>query len=352
MEETPRGPGEGGAGAENPTGPVPPRRVPPHGVPVHPVPPRPVSGPPVLPHVPEHTVPPAGHLGGHPIAPARRRPAPPVGRVAFHVGGSFRQAFQYLGRYGLLVLLLSALLHAPVALWVLDAARKAYDAAQETLFGIPQEVKSFQGVVTFSNILTSLFGLLLQSALAYGVYRHLHGKPAGLLESFTGLKRFHYALGVSLLVGLIVGALILVFSVLAVLLGMRGFGILVLLGGVVAAVLVYCAYFVGVQAAIVERIGPARALSRSAFLTRNQRGGVFLVVLAIYGTQFAATLLLQFVVFPDQETWSAMSGALVAGFAVQAVLTAFHAVIAAVVYHDLRRAKEGIGIEDLLKVFE
>lgn len=84
------------------------------------------------------------------------------------------------------------------------------------------------------------------------------------------------------------------------------------------------------------------ALSRSlAFFVRHVR------LLAVVGAAIFVPVLLYRLDLAERAWKRDVSrGTVLATFAV------FVAVCAAVTYHDLRRVKDGVGIEDLLEVFE
>jgi pheromone shutdown protein TraB len=98
---------------------------------------------------------------------------------------------------------------------------------------------------------------------------------------------------------------------------------------------------------VVERLGPIESMSRSADLTTGHRWpilgvafawGLIVIVVtiaiaaAMQGTSSLATQLLTWI-------WQVLSGS-------------FTAVYSAILYHDLRAVREGIGIDEIASVFD
>jgi hypothetical protein len=200
--------------------------------------------------------------------------------------------------------------------------------------------------------------LLLQATVTFGVFQYLSGGSVNYGRSLgRGMARILPVLGVAILTGLLALAVLFVIgflmtAVLSTIGGGLGAAILLLLVVMVVLFVIITVFFVSVQATIVERVGPAAAMARSAFLTRGARWKIFAVVVLVG----IATALVQWVVRQgfgaEPETWSAARMAIVLSTAVAAIFSVFQAVAAAVVYHDLRRAKEGVGLEELMRVFD
>jgi hypothetical protein len=111
--------------------------------------------------------------------------------------------------------------------------------------------------------------------------------------------------------------------------------------------MVICAFFVGAPVCVAEKAGVGASLSRSRFLTRGYRGQIF-------GAYFLIAILGGFNSEIAARATSAVGeiGATIAGYGVQAIFGAFLAVLAAVLYYQLRVAKEGIELAKIASVFE
>ena len=105
-------------------------------------------------------------------------------------------------------------------------------------------------------------------------------------------------------------------------------------------------WWVAVPATVVERTGVVASLGRSFELTRGHRWQVFGIIMIIYVGQ---TVL-------EQLTAGLLASAPIFSATLSVVITvaftAYFAVATAVCYHDLRVLKEGVGIDDIAKVFD
>ena len=114
---------------------------------------------------------------------------------------------------------------------------------------------------------------------------------------------------------------------------------------IVPAFIVATMLWVAVPAAVVERPGVFRSLSRSAFLTKGHRWQIFGVILLIGIGGLAIGY------FVERVFGLGALGAILS-WAVSAVVSAFAASVTAVGYSALRLAKEGVGIEEIAGVFD
>lgn len=188
-----------------------------------------------------------------------------------------------------------------------------------------------QGWNLADTVLSGLSGLVTTGALTSGVLESLRGRRARVGSLFaTGFRRMGSVFLVSL-----------------------GIGLRLLFGAflfVVPAIVWYCALYVAIPAVVVETELGVEALDRSRQLTKGHRWAVFAVVAVtlVVGTVVAAlagllATLLEAVPHPIPSLVATICYVLV---------SALDACAAAVVYHDLRAAKEGVGTADLVKVFE
>ncbi len=179
---------------------------------------------------------------------------------------------------------------------------------------------------------TMLLFLVEVGAITHGVINHLAGKRVSLGAMVgAGLRR-----AVPLLV---VGVL----SYLIVVLGM----VLLLVPGIIFA----CALAVAIPAVVVERPGVFGAIKRSFALTKKKRLAILAIFFLLFLIVFAVNLFAGFVLPALTAAVSPMIGT-VLGFVVNAVFGSFFWVAPAVVYHDLRVAKEGVATAQLAAVFE
>jgi uncharacterized membrane protein len=122
------------------------------------------------------------------------------------------------------------------------------------------------------------------------------------------------------------------------------------------AVMLGCAWAATVPAAVVERLGPFAALGRSAALTNGYRWKVFGTFAALFGIVWGLSMIVQLgasavallALSPDR----APLGTLVVSQLGNALFSCIPSVGCAVVYHDLRAAREGLDGSQLASVFE
>jgi uncharacterized membrane protein len=118
--------------------------------------------------------------------------------------------------------------------------------------------------------------------------------------------------------------------------------------GIATMAILYTMWFVAVAACVVERRGPFAAMGRSKQLTKGYRWRIFGLILLVFFVSIVVSVLIELVLRPAAGTiltflvtvaWTAIWGA-------------YYAVSAAVSYHDLRVAKEGVDIEQIVAVFD
>jgi hypothetical protein len=177
---------------------------------------------------------------------------------------------------------------------------------------------------------------LATATCLYGSYQIMRGQSFSVGESFRiGLKRLGPVVGTAFLGGLLVELAFLLF--------------------VIPGLIVWCALYVATPACVIERLGAKASLRRSRELTKGHRWAIFGLILLVVvvpliagaGVAFAAGLI-------GAAAGRTVDRALVTvvTFALQTVMQSFAAVLKAVVYHDLRVAKEGVDIETIASVFD
>ncbi|MGD2115179.1 MAG: hypothetical protein PVG07_09000 [Acidobacteriota bacterium] len=171
---------------------------------------------------------------------------------------------------------------------------------------------------------------LASAAVIRGVFLHLRGEEVGFGDCWRGL-----------------GAIWLRVILLAV-----GVGVLTTVGFFLCAVpgfILQTALFVAIPALVVERTGVGDAFNRSWSLTEGHRLPIFFLVLALGVLSFALSYSAGFLMGYLGASATVID---VVTQVLQALLTALQAVIAGVVYFDLREIREGLGLDDLAAVFD
>jgi hypothetical protein len=233
----------------------------------------------------------------------------------FRVGTVMNKTFAILGRQFGKFALLALLPMAPLLLLTLVLAGSS---------GTPGAGSAFATALT--GILTFALQTVAQATSLYGAFQDMRRQPFTIGQSLQiGLARTVPVIGVAILVGLATGLGILLF--------------------VVPGVIVSCMLYVSIPACVIEKSGVAASLSRSVALTKGYRWQIFgLLLLMIVVALVGATVLAKI-------GGEGLVGQIL-GFVWQVVSAAVGAVLAAVVYHDLRAAKEGIDLDTLANVFD
>lgn len=185
-------------------------------------------------------------------------------------------------------------------------------------------------------VIAALINLVLtyaaMGAVVYGTVSFLRGGPAGLGECLS--KGFAAVLPVILV------------AILITIMGAVGMMLLVVPG-----IIVFVITAAAVPATVVERPGIWGSIKRSAELTKGNRWRIFALMVIFYiammGIGWILSLLGLPVLIPDGSLF-----AIVVLYIWSGISTAFFAVFGAVIYHDLRVAKEGVSSAQIAAVFD
>jgi hypothetical protein len=243
----------------------------------------------------------------------------PAGRFAerhFNAGHVFNRSFVVFARNILPFSLVTLIASLPnlLILWPRSAPLDPVAGAERLLIGV--------GLIMVLNALT-------QSAVIYAAFDDMRGRPLNMAESIrVGLRRFFPALAVAISVVVLAGlsAILLLFP----------------------AFIVMMILAVAMPACIVERLGPIESMRRSARLTKGHRWKIFgLWIASVIGGLIAQAVLAQ-----ASRAIGGQTAAIVVLVVWGAVYGAFNAVLAIVIYHDLRVAKEGVDTDQIAAVFD
>ena len=206
------------------------------------------------------------------------------------------------------------------------------------------------------------------AATSYGAFQYLRGQP---VRFWASLRR-----GVSVALPCI-GATFLISLVLMVVSGIVAIPLFLLIDqaeadtpGVLFTVLfmfltfifvftgfifIICRMWVAIPTIAVERPGVLAALRRSWDLTRGHAMRVFGIMLVMWAGTMGASVAAGIVVFIAIIAIGGIAGLVIGqglNILVSLLANALYAIAAAVSYVELRRAKEGFGIEDIAAVFD
>jgi hypothetical protein len=180
------------------------------------------------------------------------------------------------------------------------------------------------------------------AAIAFGTLQHMRGQQADFGRCLGhGFAVMAPAAGTALLVGLITG----IPAAGLVALGIIADSPIVFIG-LVLAPLIAVPFLAAVPAAALERKGVSSALARSIELTRGSYGRLLGILLLLAAAYVAIMTLL--------GTALDVIISFLMPFSLAALLAygTFAAVLAAVLYLELRRVKEGVGAEEMARLFD
>jgi multisubunit Na+/H+ antiporter MnhG subunit len=248
----------------------------------------------------------------------------------FQIGRVFNNSFSVIGRNIVLTvglaLLFSGLPTVLMQLWTESRMQAilAVDpgAAADPAFAFRNSWISFVAI-----FISSIFALLLQSALVRATIEDLNGKRPTFGDSLQIAIRF-------LLPTLGIGFLVALGSGLA------------MIALIVPGIILWLGWSVSVPVLIQERLGVVGSMSRSRALTKGSRWslfGLFLVLIII-------AMVIQGAAGVVVYLFHGIAAAIVAGL-VQSVMSMLLSVAAAVSYVELRQVKEGTSVDELAEIF-
>ncbi len=169
-------------------------------------------------------------------------------------------------------------------------------------------------------------------AVVYGTVAYLRGGPAALGECLS--RGF----------GVVVPVLLV--AILITIMGAIGMMLLIIPG-----IIVFVITAAAVPAVVVERPGIWGSIKRSAELTKGNRWRVFALLVIFYVVMMGIAWILGLaglpILVPDGSVF-----AIVVLYVWSGITTTFFAVFGAVIYHDLRVAKEGVSSHQIAAVFD
>jgi hypothetical protein len=188
---------------------------------------------------------------------------------------------------------------------------------------------SFVIIVLPPAILDSALTAVATAIIVYGTLRELAGRPARLREILRHGLAF-----------LAPAALLGVVTTLAFLAGLA----LLVVPGLIIAVW----FWVAVPVMVVERRGVRASLTRSRDLTAGSRWPIFALVLLSIAMFAGFGYAMAVVVDYETAFWLSLATELGGN----SLLVAFWAVVSTVSYVDLKRIREGAGVEEIAAVFD
>lgn len=186
-------------------------------------------------------------------------------------------------------------------------------------------------ILAVVGILGFAVSTLAQGALIQVAAAHREGRRAGLGEALeVGLRSILPMMGRNILAGVAIG-----LAAVALL---------------VPAALLYVVWAVSAPALVLERLGVTDSLERSRALTRGARWQVFAVQLLLLVMQWGLALAQNATVATGTGTTDTVL-AIAVSAAVTTFVTAFSPIAHAMLYFELRDAKEGPPTDRLAEIF-
>lgn len=251
-----------------------------------------------------------------------------IGRV---ISGTFSVIGRNVVTFGVLSLILSGV---PTALIAYVQAINI-EAAASMSFS-----PGYFSSLAYTGLAALITGAVLQGALVYGTVQDMTGGRPSIAECLAnGLRAFLPLIGLSILLGLAIV-----------------FGLVFL---IVPGIMMACAWCVAVPALVADRSGVFGAFSRSAELTRGNRWRIFALFVVVWIVAIvigmvigAVSMALMFAGGGLDPVALARSPVQIISNLVSNTLTSMiSSAGVAVLYVELRRAREGLGPEWLSEIF-
>jgi hypothetical protein len=199
---------------------------------------------------------------------------------------------------------------------------------------------------SFLNILSYGF---ITAPLTYATFQDLRGTRIGLSDMMSGgFKKIGRVMGAALAIGVVAVAVALpaVFLYFA----NEFLGIAVGIAAAIAVLYMFVAWFALVPVLVVEDVKFFAGFGRAAALSAGRRWGLLGLVL-IYGVIIIGISLVIFGIIGFVALSAPLIG-LVLTIPFLALYSVLGAIMPVVVYYLLRSEKEGVGIDEIAKVFD
>jgi len=261
----------------------------------------------------------------------------------FDIARVIQQTFGVLGRniatFSILGVVLCGIPTAIVAFVAGGMAKGMLQGAASHTFTFSPAMSAIGGMSGLATLITTA---ILQGALIHATVQDLNGQPQSVGDSLaTGLRNFLPLICVTILfaIAFVVGLVLLV----------------------VPGVMLACAWCVAVPSLLADRTGIFGAFSRSAELTRGNRWQIFGLLVIVLVVEWVLSVIFNLVTGasaigmsgdPLAAAERALSPlVLILGVIRQTVGAVIGATAAAVIYVELRRAREGEPTGWLAEIF-
>jgi hypothetical protein len=272
-----------------------------------------------------------------------------VAHQRFKIGQVLTEAFDTYSNNFLKFLGVACMAFAPLLMLMNYAFLGGDTASDLNIAEFNRTIESGEFWIGFAVIFSFSFlsGIFVQTAITYASVEYRVGKPSGFFAMITvAFKNIVPVIGITILLILLYMVVLAIFGLFsAIFPGIIKLFIIVL--GFFSLIAISLGVCVAVPALVSEDIGFIEAIGRSYMLTRGHKWGIL-------GVFFLVGLISMFVSFVLGAMAAFASGIILAliqlvGYAFSA---SFTGVLIASIYTNLRMSKDGIGVDDLAKVFE
>jgi hypothetical protein len=258
-----------------------------------------------------------------------------VGAGEFRISAVIGRTFSVFRRNLGAILMIIGLASLPYLIIDLQTAQ-TFQALLQHPAPDPEALQELNEKSPLSNglqIVAIVLAVLAQNGIYYGTYQALTGQGFPVVAALRrAVVRFFPVIAVSLIFGL----------------GVLVASLFLIVPGIILAL----AWMVAFQACVVEELGPLKSLSRSAALTKGHRWKIFgTVILAFIGTLISFGVIFAAIFAAIYALHSGVAFA-IGQFLLQVLLLSLASIFPAVVYYELRLAKEGVGAEKIAVVFD
>lgn len=207
---------------------------------------------------------------------------------------------------------------------------------------------SYDGEASGSGVLSLISYALVTAPSTYITFQDLRGHQPGLGETMSAsLQRLPRVIGTTLIVGAAV-AVPIIIGVFALI----GAGMIwvLILAGAAYALFIFALWYVVVPVQVVENVSFIGGFTRATALTRGRRWAILGLALILV----VLVLIIAIVVGLLAEVIAAESPmlSLLLMVPLGAFFTVYGATVPTVTYCLLRLEREGVGIEEIVKVFD
>jgi hypothetical protein len=189
---------------------------------------------------------------------------------------------------------------------------------------------------------------LIQSALTYGTLQYLRGQRSSVGACIAGgWRAAPRILLATVLLVVVLGLFgIIGFMIIGGVLSSLGAGLLIPVAFLGIGLYIFARLWVFVPAIVIERVGTLECFGRSMELTREHRWKIFAILILIAVANWAISSATAFFAQIDPVA----AGVIDTGSSL--FFLALNPVLAAAGYYYIRAEKEGVGIDDVVRVFD